>query len=191
MLGNAVLFGAFVNQGQKMTVTDLSTAAYPVIQYATVLGLLAVVARFTRLPKPDRNSRPQVSLKEVLCWIAVFAIGLAGPSALLHSSTVSGAFDLSSILGLLLGPMFMALMSAPIIATILIVVGITQRNVVKWAVIFLIAQQVILLTIGLFTSLPLIDLLLCELVILVTMHVTAALTAWPFRGCDLVTSTPP
>ena len=37
MLGNAVLFGAFVNQGQRMTVTDLSTAAYPVIQYATVL----------------------------------------------------------------------------------------------------------------------------------------------------------
>jgi len=186
-----MLFGAFVNQGQEITVTDLSTAAYPVIQYATVLGLLSIVARFTRLPMPDRNSRPQVSLKEVFYWIAVFAIALAGMSAVLHSSTVSGGFDLSSILGLFLGPMFMALMSAPIIATILMVLGIAHRNVLKWAVIFLIAQQIILLTIGLLTPPPLIDLLLCELVILVTMHVTAALTAWPFRGCDRVTSKPP
>ena len=191
MLGNAVLFSVFVNEGRKITVTDLSTAAYPLIQYATVLGLLFVVARFTRLPTPDRNSRPQVSLKEVLYWIAVFAIGLAGMSAILQSSTVSGTFGLSSILGLLLGPMFMALMSAPIIATMLMVLGIAQITVLKWAVIFLIAQQVILLAIGLLTPPPLIDLLLCELVILVTMHVTAALTAWPFRGSDVVASTPP
>ncbi len=191
LLGNAVLLGTFVNQGQKMTVTDLSTAAYPVIQYATVLGLLSVVARFTRLPTPNRNLKPQVSLKEVLSWIGVFAIGLAGMSALLRSSTVSGAFGLPSILGLLLGPMFMALMSAPIIATILIVAGNAKGNVPKWAVIFLAIQQLVVLTIGLLTPPPLIDLLLCECVILVTMHITAALTAWPFRGRDVFATTPP
>ncbi len=191
LLGNAVLLGAFVNQGQKMTVTDFTTAAYPVIQYATVLGLLSVVARFARLPTPRRKSRPQMSLKEVLYWIAAFAIGLAGISALLHAATVTGAFDLSSILGLFLGPMFMAVMSAAIVATILMVVGNAKRNVFKWAVVFLIVQQLILLTIGLLTRPPLIDLLLCEFVILVTMHITVALTAWPFRGRDVFATAKP
>ena len=191
MLGVAMLFGTFVNRGARMTVTDFTTVVNPVIQYAAVLGILSVTARFMRLPLPTRKSTLQVSLTEILSWTAVFAIALAGISAFLQSSTTSGSFDVSSILvELLLGPMFMALMSAPIVATILVVVGVGQRNVREWALILLMAQQLVLVALAALTPLPLLDLLLFELLMLVTMHLTAAVTALPFRTLHGFVNTP-
>ncbi|MCA9168608.1 MAG: hypothetical protein KDB23_13125 [Planctomycetales bacterium] len=186
LLGNAALFGVFANQGKRLIIADLLIAAYPVIQYAAVLGLLAVVARFTRLPTPERKLRPQLSLQEALSWLSVVAMGLAGTSAMLHSSEVSGVLVSSLIVGVLFNAMFMALMSAPIIATMIMVLGRAQGSALKWSVIFLILQQAIVLTIGLVTPAPIIGLLLYELVVLVTMHATAAATAWPFRGCNVL-----
>ena len=190
MLGNAMLFGTYVNQGRRLSISDLSTAGCPVIQYATVLGLLAVAARFGRLRTPRMSSTTQIRLKEIFLWVAVLAMGLAGMSAFLHSSTVSGAFDLSICLELLRAALFMAFMSGPIIATVLVVLGNTQRNVLPWAVVLLVAQQLVLLIIGVLSP-PLVDFLVCEWVILVTMHATAALTALPFRGCDVVATREP
>ncbi|MCA9170640.1 MAG: hypothetical protein KDB23_23335 [Planctomycetales bacterium] len=191
VLGNAVLFGVVVNREQQVTLTDVSSSAYPLVQYLTVLGLLAVAARFTRMKTPESNPRPQVYLKEMLCWIAILAIGLAGWSAILRPATVTGTFDISLIFELLLGSMIMGLMSAPIIATILMVTGNGGGNVVKWSIIFLVAQQMIWLTIGILTRQPLAELFSCEFVILITMHATAALTVWPFRRSDTLVPTPP